>query len=214
MVWGTHLDHHCLGESIHRSLGRGPPAPCGRAAPLPSLAPCLSCRLPRSAPDGSLFHPPIMHFTRAPQESCSELAVGGISDVFLHDFSSASLCLWLGDGGWCLRSLARLGLWFTDRYRPRFKSGVLWATGGPWRRGDESRAYLVLLEARGPGLPSPAPWMSLKLFLRVAGNQNYSQSQKHWEVSYAPWVLPRGAQAIPRRQAEPSGRSIVWVGDP
>lgn len=68
--------------------------------PLPSPAPLLSCRLPRSALDCSLLHLPIMHCTGALQESFSELAVGGISDIFsCMTFTSASLCPKLGNGG-------------------------------------------------------------------------------------------------------------------
>lgn len=66
----------------------------------------------------------------------------------------------------------------------------------------DGSVYLVLLEVRDRVSPSPAPCVSLKLFLCVAGNQNYSQSQKHWEVSRAPQVLPRGAWAIPSRLVE------------
>lgn len=64
---------------------------------------------------------------------------------------------------------------------------------------------------QGPVLPPPAPWPSLRLFLCVAGNQNYSQSQS---TGRFPVPCPGEQGPFPADRWRPCRGSSVWVQEP
>lgn len=72
---------------------------------------------------------------------------------------------------------------------------------------ERERGSPVYLFFRELGIRSPlCPWTSLELFLCVAGNQNYSQSQEHGEVSRA---LGAGPGA---RHSQQTGGQMLHCG--